>query len=258
MADNNGRRNEKIIKWLELTLDNKTLDLESTYSAMRIANRFLATHGLNARFRFGHGEPTYFDTNEDANPINCKKVKREAYDSLNEPCGSDMYVPAKKPAAKKANNNPFSDDIAYEERKRAKERKMAIRRSRCPFPAPLSDSSDDEHDGQDAKPYYGPPATSRRKLSVPESTSKSSKSSKPSNMEPVNSITSLLGQYFKFGNKKDRKDKEKRDSYDICDLNGPKKNVFKRKRDDNDDDDCSGSGFGLGMSAKRLRSNLAH
>ena len=258
MADNNGRRNEKIIKWLELTLDNKTLDLESTYSAMRIANRFLQDNGLNARFRFGHGEPTHFDINGDANPINCKnvKVKREVNDLLNEPVsgGSSM---AKKPA-KKANNNPFSDELA-------KERKRAIKRSRCPFPAPSSDSSD-EQDGQDDKPYYGPPATSRRKLSGSknlltntQSVSKStSKASKPKNMEPVNAITSLLGQYFNFGNnKKDRKDKEN-ESYDICDLNGPKKNMFKRKRDNDDDDDCGGSGFGLGMSAKRSRSNWAH
>ena len=250
MAGNNERRNDKIIKWLELTLDNKTMDLESTYSAMRIANNFLENAGLNARFRFGHGQPTVFDFNDDQNPIHGK--------------GTSKSSSAKKPTSKTRSNCPFNYKVPEEKKMSAAEldakikklnpfAKKAAPKKSVGLALPKEEMTLKEYNDyllHGNKPYYGPPVTARGK-----STSKSS-SSKPKNREPMRAIANLLGEYL--NNDEDKKKKEEEESYDVTDLGGPKRTLKRKRDDDQDDDGNGGSGFGLRAMAKKLRSNFAY
>ena len=255
MADE--RRNNRRLKWLSQTLDNKTFDIEADHAAMRQGNICLEAWGFRARFNFGHGRVTTFDLNGDPNPLEDNaNAGRGANANINRPPINANIGHAANVNVKIEPNNDELGPVKVE----------APEQYEAPYygPGDSSDSSSEESIAEEPveqwlhaplinKEYM---ASIRAKKGNVASGSKNSKNSKNIKVEfeEVNFGSKIIGLINDLQQKDKKKKKEKnRESYEVLDLKKPTKGN-KRKRDrDEDDDDMTGLGFGGPKRARSMR-----
>ena len=247
------RRNERRLNWLSHALDKKTFDIEADHAAMRLCNRWLEALGFNARFVYGHGMVTRFELRGDPNPlinavnpfINNQANANVNHNNIGHEANADNLGPVKIEAPEpepQPNNAPYYGPPVR------KPKNVHLN----PF-ARIMDSSDDDITFDDPVPAKKK-VLQRKRPAKGNVASESKKVKVKTEFEGINFGSKIVELINNMQNKEKKKKKKDKESFEVTDLNGPKKGG-KRRRDRDDDDDLNGHGFGL-IGSKRSRREI--